>query len=81
MFIWGPYTLIPVLVTCGCNLGIWKKFQRGTVASAQKQTRDLQNKRLTDTLSSVSGLVPSSSIKLLDISPASSGTMEILFYD
>ena len=58
-----------------------KKFQRGTVASAQQQTRDLQNKRLTDTLSSVSGLVPSSSIKLLDNSPASSGTMEILFYD
>ena len=27
------------------------------------------------------GLVPSSFIKLLDISPASSGTMEILFYD
>ena len=81
MFIWGPYTLIPVLITCGCNLGIWKKFQRGTVASAQQQTRDLQNKRLTDTLSSVSGLVPSSSIKLLDNSPASSGTMEILFYD
>ena len=56
MFIWGPYTLIPVLITCGCNLGIWKKFQRGTVASAQQQTRDLQKKRLTDTLSSVSGL-------------------------
>ena len=81
MFIWGPYTLIPVLIACGCNLGIWKKFQRGTVASLQQQTRDLQNKRLTDTLSSVSGLVPSSFIKLLDISPASSGTMEILFYD
>lgn len=56
MFIWGPYTLIPVLVTCGCNLGIWKKFQIGTVASAQQQTRDLQNKRFTDTLSLVSGL-------------------------
>ena len=56
MFNWGPYTLIPVLITCGCNLGIWKKFQRGTVASAQQQTRDLQKKRLTDTLSSVSGL-------------------------
>lgn len=34
----------------------WKKFQRGTVASAQQQTRDLQKKRLTDTLSLVSGL-------------------------
>ena len=56
MFIWGPYTLILLSITCGCNLGIWKKFQRGTFASLQQQTRDLQNKRLTDTLSLVSGL-------------------------
>ena len=26
MFFWGPYTLILILITCGCNIGIWKKF-------------------------------------------------------
>ena len=50
------YTLILLSITCGCNLGIWKKFQSETFASLQQQTRDLQNKRLTDILSLVSGL-------------------------
>ena len=26
MFFWGPYTFILILITCGCNIGIWKKF-------------------------------------------------------
>ena len=26
MFFLGPYTLILILITCGCNIGIWKKF-------------------------------------------------------
>ena len=56
MLIWGPYTLVLTLTTCGCNICIWKKFQRGCVAVSHRQNRDLQNKRLTKTLLFVSGL-------------------------
>ena len=56
MFFWGPYTLILILITCGCNIGIWQKFQTGTVAASHQESRDLQNKRLTKTLLIVSGL-------------------------
>ena len=49
MFFWEPYTLILILITCGCNIGIWKKFQTGTVAASHQKSRDLQNKRLTQT--------------------------------
>ena len=56
MFFRGPYTLILILITCGCNIGIWKKFQTGRVAASHQESRDLQNKRLTKTLLIVSGL-------------------------
>ena len=56
MFFWGPYTLILILITCGCNIGIWQKFQTGTCAASHQESRDLQNKRLTKTLLIVSGL-------------------------
>ena len=38
---------------CGCNIGIWRKFQHGGVTS-QQQNRALQNKRLTKTLMFIS---------------------------
>ena len=56
MFFWGPYTLFLILITCGCNIGIWQKFQTGRVAASHQKSRDLQNKRLTQTLLIVSGL-------------------------
>ena len=56
MFFWVPYTLILILITCGCNIGIWQKFQTGTGAASHQESRDLQNKRLTKTLLIVSGL-------------------------
>ena len=56
MFFWGPYTLILILITCGCNIGIWKKFQTGRLAALHQKSRNLQNKRLTQTLLIVSGL-------------------------
>ena len=56
MFFWGPYTLILILITCGCNIGIWKKFQTEIVAASHKKSRDSQNKRLTKTLLIVSDL-------------------------
>ena len=37
MFFWGPYTLILILITCGCNIGIWKKFQTEIVAASHKK--------------------------------------------
>ena len=55
-FFWGPYTLILILITCGCNIGIWQKFQTERVAASHQESRDLQNKRLTKTLLIVSGL-------------------------
>ena len=55
-FFGGPYTLILILITCGCNIGIWKKFQTEIVAASHKKSRDSQNKRLTKTLLTVSDL-------------------------
>ena len=49
-------TLILIFNTCGCNIGIWQKFQTGRVAASHQKSRDLQNKRLTQTLLIVSGL-------------------------
>ena len=48
--------MILILITCGCNIGIWQKFQTARVAASHKDSRDLQNKRLTKTLLIVSGL-------------------------
>ena len=51
--VWIPYVLIITFIICGCNIGIWRKFRRGNIAS-QQQNRNLQNNRLTKTLLFVS---------------------------
>ena len=53
MYVTTPYILMLTLITCGCNIGIWRKFQLGEFASEQ-QNRASQNKRLTKTLLLVS---------------------------
>ena len=53
MYYWMPYVLIITLIICGCNIGIWRKFRRGEIAS-QEQNRNSRNKRLTKTLLFVS---------------------------
>ena len=53
MYIWTPFVLILTIIICGCNIGIWRKFHHGSIAS-QQQNRDSQNKRLTKTLMLVS---------------------------
>ena len=55
MFVWVPYTLILTIIICGCNVGIWRKFQQVSVAS-QQQNKAALNKRLTKTLLFVSVL-------------------------
>ncbi|XP_066021452.1 adenosine receptor A3-like [Pocillopora verrucosa] len=56
VFFGGPYILTLILIICGCNIGIWQKFQTERVAASHQESRDLQNKRLTKTLLIVSGL-------------------------
>ena len=48
-----PYVLTLIFIICGCNIGIWRKFRHGSIAS-QQPNRDLLNKRLTKTLMLVS---------------------------
>ena len=55
MYTWIPYTFVIIFIICGCNIGICRKFQRGSDASRQ-QNRAAQNKRLTKTLLFVSVL-------------------------
>ena len=55
IYVWNSYILILLFITFGCNISIWRKFQRGSVAS-QQQIRAAQNKRLTKTLLFVSVL-------------------------
>ena len=42
-----------LFIVCGCNIGIWRKFRSGRMAS-QQQNRAVQNQRLTKTLLFVS---------------------------
>ena len=49
IYVWTPYILILTFIICGCNVGIWRKFRHGNIAS-QQQNRDSLNKRLTKTL-------------------------------
>ena len=49
MYYWMPYVLIITFIICGCNIGIWRKFRPGIIAS-QQQNRNSRNKRLTKTL-------------------------------
>ena len=55
VYVWAPYTLALTFIICGCNIGIWKKFQVGS-AALQQENRASQNKRLTKTLLFVSVL-------------------------
>ena len=49
VYAWNSYTLILLFIAFGCNISIWRKFQRGSVASHQQNIAE-QNKRLTKTL-------------------------------
>ena len=53
MYSWMSYVLILTFIICGCNIGIWRKFRRGNIAS-RKRNRNSQNNRLTKTLLFVS---------------------------
>ena len=46
-YVWIPYAVTLLSIVCGCNIGIWRKFHRGRMAS-QQQNRAVQNKRLTN---------------------------------
>ena len=67
VYVWTPYTLILILVICGCHIGTWRKFRHGRVAS-QQQSKTLQNKRLTKTLMFVSTLALLSWMPLIVLS-------------
>ena len=53
VYVWTPYIVILMFIICGCNVGIWRKFRNGNIAS-QQQNRDSLNKSLTKTLLFVS---------------------------
>ena len=55
MYSWMPYIMIITFIIWGCNIGIWRRFRLGNIAS-QQQNRNSQNKRLTKTLLFVSFL-------------------------
>ena len=48
----ASHFLTLLFIVCGCNIGIWRKYQQRI--TSQQQNRDLQNKRLTKTLLLVS---------------------------
>ena len=74
--IWTPYTLILILVICGCHIGIWRKFRHGRIAS-QQESKALQNKSLTKTLMLVSTLVLLSWIPLIVLNSFYASTISI----
>ena len=49
----ATYLLALLCIVCVCNIGIWRKFQRRSIAP-QQQNRTAQNQRLTKTLLFVS---------------------------
>ena len=49
-----PCILILTLIICGCNIGIWIKWKHGRIRPSQGRNRELQNRRLTNTLLFVS---------------------------
>ena len=55
VYVWNSYSVILLFITCGFNIGIWRKFQHGSV-TLQQENRAEQNKRLTKTLLFVSVL-------------------------
>ena len=76
VYVWTPYTLVLILVICGCHIGIWRKFRHGRVAS-QQESKALQNKRLTKTLMLVSTLALLSWIPLITLSCLHASTISI----
>ena len=88
IYTWIPYALTITTIICGCNIGIWRKFKHGSLAS-QRRNRASQNQRLTKTLLFVSVLallcwLPLS-IVIIFIVPAdrnniSSGTLTIYYF-
>lgn len=54
--VWFSICTVSIILICGCNIAIRRKFQERIVASSLQQTRDLQSKRLTKTLLFVSAL-------------------------
>ena len=63
-YVWTSYILILIFIICGCNVGVWRKFRHGNIAS-QQQNRDSLNKRLTKTLLFVSILTLLSCLPLV----------------
>ena len=55
--VWLSTCIVSIILICGCNIAIRKKFQEsGIVASSLQQSRDSKSKRLTKTLMFVSVL-------------------------
>jgi len=76
MYVWSPYTLILILIICGCHIGIWRKFRHGRVDS-QHESKALQSKRLTKTLTFVSTLSLLSWIPLIILNSLVTATLSI----
>ena len=55
-YVGAVFNFIPTVVICGCNIGILREFQKGSVA-LQQQNRASQNRKLTKTLLLVCVLV------------------------
>ena len=54
IYTWIPYAVTIASIICGSNIGVWRKFRKGRLASQQQLNRGLQNQRLTKTLLFVS---------------------------
>ena len=54
LYVTTPCILILTLIICGCNIGMWIKWQHRSIRPSLRRKRDLQNKRLTNTLMFVS---------------------------
>ena len=68
MYVWSPYTLILILIICGCHIGIWRK---------QHESKALETKRLTKNLTFVSTLSLLSWIPLIILKCLGTTTLSI----
>ena len=48
------YFFLLILIFCGCNIAIWRKFQQGSIGASHQQNKVSQIQRLTRTLLIVS---------------------------
>ena len=76
VYVWASYTLILIVIISGCHIGIWRKFRHGRIAS-QQESKALQNRRLTKTLTFVSTLVLLSWVPLIFLSSFNASTISI----